>query len=256
MVSGFYQKSICGASFIIFPTISTKSTLKIGLQRSQCARYSLLHVDDAGNSVLVGLADDDHNMIRAAAGRGARPVMNPYTLIRRMPKRAIIALLQFLVFIAPTAAYEIGESPRDRIGFASTGEEVFLSQGHGRIQIVTFWATWCAPCRKELPVLGSIQQQAGGDRLRVLAVNLKEDRGVYRKAVKAMSEFGLTFIHDKRGATANYFDVEGIPHMLILDADGVVVHKHVGYSEEEVYKIVAELNALLRENRAAAPPDE
>ncbi len=174
-------------------------------------------------------------------------MMQP-TSIRR-PLMAVTAIvLQACLLASPAAAYEIGETPRDRIGFASNGEEIFLSQGHGRIQIVTFWATWCAPCRKELPVLGSIQQQAGKDRLRVVAVNLEEDRRVYRKAVEAMRQFDLTFVHDKRGATANYFKVEGIPHMLILDAEGVVVHKHVGYSEQEVYTIVAELNALLQDD--------
>jgi hypothetical protein len=104
-------------------------------------------------------------------------------------------------------------------------------------------------------VLASFLRQAGEHQLRVLAVNLEEDRRVYREAVKLMSDFGLTFVHDKRGAIANSFDVEGIPHMLILDADGVVVGKHVGYSEKKVHEIVAELNDLLRENRAPDTSD-
>jgi thiol-disulfide isomerase/thioredoxin len=182
--------------------------------------------------------------------------MNLYTLPRRVSWRAALVLLQFFMLIGPAAAYEIGESPRDRIGTASTGEEILLSQGHGRIQIVTFWATWCAPCRKELPVLASFLRQAGEHQLRVLAVNLEEDRRVYREAVKIMSDFGLTFVHDKRGAIASNFDVKSIPHMLILDADGVVVGKHVGYSEKKVHDIVAELNDLLRENRAPDTSDE
>ena len=178
--------------------------------------------------------------------RGLAIIRCVASLLQRSAVRgSTLLLVPLLLCAGPVIVYVIGDTPRDRIGFSTSGEEIFLSQGHGRIQIVTFWATWCAPCRKELPVLGSIQRQAGTDQLRVLAVNLKEDRRVYRKAVKAMNEFGLTFIHDRRGAIANYFGVDGIPHMLILDADGVVVHKQVGYSEKAVYKIVAELNALL-----------
>ena len=156
-------------------------------------------------------------------------------------------LFVILAMLAATVvnAYEVGEQPYDRLGHATGGDEIFLSDGKGQIQVVTFWATWCAPCRKELPVLAAIKEQEGAKDVRVYAINLKEDRKVYRKSIKAFEDYNLTFLHDRRGRLASKFGVEGIPHMLIIGRDGLVAHKHVGYGETTIYEIVKELNALL-----------
>jgi len=143
---------------------------------------------------------------------------------------------------------EVGQLPPEYIGKTKAGDEVRVTDSRGQLLIISFWATWCAPCLKELPVLNAIQKSAGADRVRVVAVNLKEDKKRYRKALRAYSEFGITFVHDVRGATGRRFKVEGIPNMFIIDVDGRIAFHHVGYDDSALNGIVDEINSLLLKN--------
>lgn len=150
----------------------------------------------------------------------------------------------------------IGEAPPDYIGVSTDGDKVRLSESTGRLQIVSFWATWCAPCLKELPVLNAIQNQAGEDRIRVVAVNLEEPRAQFRRAMRAYEEFEITFVHDRKGIAAKKYGVKGIPFLLVLDVDGKVAYKHTGYSEEALTDIVNEINGLLVKNQLVGGADQ
>lgn len=143
----------------------------------------------------------------------------------------------------------IGEAPPDYLGVSTDGDEIRLSAGIGRIQIVSFWATWCPPCLEELPVLNAVQNQAGTERVRVIAINLEEPRSQFRRAMKAFGEFEITFVHDKSGGIAKMYGVRGIPFMIILDTDGTVAFKHTGYNESALGEIVDEINGLLIKNQ-------
>ncbi len=151
----------------------------------------------------------------------------------------------------------IGEAPPDYLGTSTDGEKIRLSENTGKLQIVSFWATWCAPCRKELPVLNAIQKQVGADRMRVVAVNLEEPRAQFRRAMRAYKDFELTFVHDKKGITARRYGVKGIPFLVIIDVDGTVAYTHKGYGEATLPIIVDEINDLLIRNQlAGATPVE
>src|SRR5690349_11394202 len=76
-----------------------------------------------------------------------------------------------------------GDSPRPELGVTLEGKTVDLKDGAGKVQVVTFWATWCGPCLREIPVLEGLQRTVK-DRLRVVAVNI-EDRAQFRKALRA-----------------------------------------------------------------------
>ena len=164
-----------------------------------------------------------------------------------MEIRLVGILLLFLI-ATPGHAADVGEVPPDYLGRSSDGEEIRLSEGAGRIRIVTFWATWCSPCLKELPVLNAIQKRGGADRIEVIAINLKEPKKQFRKALRAYEDFEITFIHDRRGSVARNYGVNGIPHMVMVDVDGRVAYKHIGYNESALEGIVAEINALLLKN--------
>lgn len=143
----------------------------------------------------------------------------------------------------------VGKPPPDYLGTSTEGEKIRLSDRAGQLQIVSFWATWCAPCRKELPVLNAIKNQVGASRMRVIAVNLEEPRNQFRRAMRAYKDFSLTFVHDRKGVTARKYGVKGIPFMVIIDVDGRVAYKHTGYNETALEGIVDEINSLLVKNQ-------
>ncbi len=171
----------------------------------------------------------------------------------RGPVWGTVLLALFTVLTSasvPAESVEVGDAPPNYIGKTSDGREINLEDSAGRIRIVSFWATWCAPCLKELPVLSAIQKSAGLDRMYVIAVNLKESKRQYLKSIRAMEDYGLEFVHDRRGQAARSYDVEGIPHMLIVDVDGTVAFRYIGYGEESLEKIVGDINSLLIKNYA------
>ncbi len=167
-------------------------------------------------------------------------------------RMAALVAAAFLA-LSPAFAADVGDIPPDELGNTDGGKDVRLSDSEGRIRIVTFWATWCPPCLKELPVLNAIQNQAGTSRVQVIAINLKESRRQYRKAREAFTDFNVTFVHDARGKVGERFGVKAIPYMLIIDVDGRVAYKHVGYDDSELENIVGEINTLLTRNNLGVP---
>lgn len=144
---------------------------------------------------------------------------------------------------------EVGQRPPEHLGRSTQGDKLNISDSAGKILIVSFWATWCPPCLKELPVLNAIQKKAGADRVRVIAINLEEPRRQFRKAMKAFEGFEITFSHDKNGRVARDFRVKSVPNMFIVDVDGHIAFRHVGYSDADLSGIVADINSLLLKNQ-------
>lgn len=141
----------------------------------------------------------------------------------------------------------VGELPPQELGKQWRGGPVNLADHRGKVVIVTFWASWCGPCRKELPILAHFQKAVGRDALQVFAINYKESPEDFHGIVRANREFDLDYIHDRRGRTSDLYGVRSLPHMFILDQEGRVAHVHRGYSEELLPGIVKELLALLPE---------
>lgn len=159
-----------------------------------------------------------------------------------------ILLVCIALFGNPVAAVEIGETPPDYLGKSKDKTKIYLSEGVGKIRIVTFWATWCAPCLKELPVLNAVQKKGGEDRVQVIAVNINDRQIDFRRALRKLKDYEIDFVFDYKKSVAKKYDVGPIPHMLIIDVDGKVAFRHVGYNEKAIPQIVEEINSLLVKN--------
>ena len=170
-------------------------------------------------------------------------------MIARPIQVAAVALALCLPLVvraaAPQGMLGPGATPHAELGVTLEGKPVTVSEGAGKVQVVTFWATWCAPCLKEIPVLEALQRTVK-DRLRVVAVNI-EDRTQFRKALRAFSNsnFTITLAHDYNKASSTAYGVNGIPHMVIVGKDGKILNVHRGYNDEALEPLVAEINAAL-----------
>jgi thiol-disulfide isomerase/thioredoxin len=89
----------------------------------------------------------------------------------------------------------------------------------GRAVLLNFWATWCPPCRAEMPALQQLADRHGADRLLVLAINFKEPASRARKFVQDTG-LGLPVLLDVDGRTAAQWDVRIFPTTLLIDAAG------------------------------------
>ncbi len=137
-----------------------------------------------------------------------------------------------------------GDTPPPSLGTNLDGDDVGTGRYAGKVLVVTFWASWCAPCRKELPMLEGIQQAAGKDKVQVVAINI-EDRDVYRKLARRLNSLTLSLNHDTGKKSSEAYGVHGIPHLVLIGRDGKVIAVHRGYSEESIDSIIAEINRAL-----------
>jgi len=161
------------------------------------------------------------------------------------------ALLALLIAVAgPTFGgtkpmVAVGDTPPDALGRSRDGREVLISAQHGKVVVVTFWASWCGYCRQELPVLAGLQQAAGKDRVEVVAVNYEDDLDVYRVLSRKLKDVQLTLTHDGSGRIGEAFGVKGIPHLFVIGKDGKVAFQDTGYGEESIQLILDAVNAEL-----------
>jgi len=135
-----------------------------------------------------------------------------------------------------------------------TGERVPLSSQRGKVVVVSFWATWCAPCRKELPILEGTQKLVGKEKLTVFAVSYK-DKDAARAIVKQASTWQINLVDDSNGWIAGRYSISSIPHMFIIGRDGTILANHVGYGERTLEEFVTEINQALRKPTPTEPND-
>jgi thiol-disulfide isomerase/thioredoxin len=147
-----------------------------------------------------------------------------------------------------------GDAPPERIGRGEDGKTILMSALKGRVVIVTFWASWCAPCRKEILALEALQRHLSADKLLVLAVNWQEDDDAYRAIKRTLKDFQLTLTHDGHGELGRKFGVNSIPHMFIIGKDGRIAYEHSGYGEGSIPVLVDDINAALAVPYDAASP--
>jgi thiol-disulfide isomerase/thioredoxin len=108
-----------------------------------------------------------------------------------------------------------------------SGDPLTLSNFRGKPALINFWATWCPPCRRELPALQAAYT-AYQDDIGFVAVNVKEDPAPVTALVQ---ELGLNFpiALDSDGQVSNIaYEVRGLPTTVFVDANGVVVARHIG----------------------------
>lgn len=172
-------------------------------------------------------------------------------------RRLGTALLGLMFCLAAHAGVQPGDVPPDALGTTQDGKTVSVSSLHGKVVVVSFWATWCGYCMKELPVLAGLQTLATERGLpqQVVTINHEEDRQTYVRTVRALRPRlpGLLMTWDRDGSLGKPYGTDkGIPVMVMLHRDGTVAHVHVGYGEDMLDSLLTEINALLAEPVPAA----
>ncbi len=127
------------------------------------------------------------------------------------------------------------------------GKAVSLKSLAGRVVVVDFWASWCAPCAKTLPRLGRLGSARSGVAVLALSVDEDRSRAVDFLGRKEKSDPGLTFLHDSARAVAEAYDPGGMPSLMIVDKQGVLRYRHDGYTEADLKAIESEIAALMGE---------
>jgi cytochrome c biogenesis protein CcmG/thiol:disulfide interchange protein DsbE len=107
------------------------------------------------------------------------------------------------------------------------GQSISLSQWRGQIVLLNFWASWCQPCREEMPLLQATYEAYAQDGLMVLGVNMGERA---RRVVGFAEDLGLTFptLVDEDTDVGTLYRVRGAPTTYFIDREGVIRQRYVG----------------------------
>lgn len=124
------------------------------------------------------------------------------------------------------------------------GKLVKSADFKGRVVILDFWATWCGPCRMEIPGFVELQKQYGERGLTVIGVSLDEEGpSVVKPFVK---KFGINYpvVMGDRKMDQAFGGIEGLPTTFIIDREGKIVKRHIGYAPKEEFE--KDLKPLLK----------
>jgi thiol-disulfide isomerase/thioredoxin len=127
-----------------------------------------------------------------------------------------------------------------------TRESTLLSSQRGKVVILTFWASWCAPCRREIPILEKAQQLVGKDKLTVFAVSFN-DTAAAGAILRLAREWQINVIEDWHDWIANHYAITSIPHLFIIGRDGKILANHLGYGDRSLHELVDDINHALAE---------
>lgn len=124
------------------------------------------------------------------------------------------------------------------------GSAELVRAAGGHVLIIDFWASWCTPCRKLMPLLDETLTRRGDDGLRVIAVNVDESR---EDAERFLARRPVTYpiVFDPQGHCAGAFGLAGMPSTYLIDRAGRVRHVHVGFREQDRDALLTAIEALL-----------
>jgi peroxiredoxin len=129
---------------------------------------------------------------------------------------------------------------------AREGGNVSLADLKGQVVMINFWATWCGPCRQEMPLFAQLQSKYEPLGFTLLAVNVEPDSAA---AVTWLKGMPITFpiLFDTDSAVAGRFGVEGMPSTVFVDRKGQVRYVHRGYKPGDEAKYADMIRSLVKE---------
>jgi len=104
-----------------------------------------------------------------------------------------------------------------------------LADYSGKVVLLNVWATWCEPCRVEMPSIEKLHKEFGTQGLAVVAISV-DDPGAEQRILDFVKEYGLTFevLHDPRQITTRHYQITGYPETFIIARDGTIRRKLIG----------------------------
>jgi len=136
----------------------------------------------------------------------------------------------------------------------ATGDSVNLRERYrGHVTLVNIWATWCVPCRVEMPSMQRLYEENAARGFRIAAVSI--DQGGPEAVREFVRDLGLTFdvLHDQSGAIQQHYQTTGVPESFLLDSNGVILKRVIGAHNWDSPANQALVRRMLGDT-AAAPP--
>lgn len=169
--------------------------------------------------------------------------------MRNFFSRIILTGLVAFSLLSPVTGYS---EPSKAPVFSLPGQNktVDLSKYKGKVVYLDFWASWCDPCKRSFPWMNELKKQYGRDGFEIIAVSLDASRKDAEEFLTRIpAKFDVAF--DERGKTAESYKLKAMPSSFLIDRQGRLVHKSLGYRNEEKKIIEAKIQQLTTGNLVA-----
>jgi cytochrome c biogenesis protein CcmG/thiol:disulfide interchange protein DsbE len=126
------------------------------------------------------------------------------------------------------------------------GTEITLSHLKGKVVYLDFWASWCGPCRQSFPWLNELRAKNSPEDLQIIAVNLDSDQALAKKFLSKLPA-NFTVAYDPKGTVAEAYQLPGMPTSFLIDRNGLVVSRHIGFLKQDSEKLAQQIQYLLQQ---------
>ena len=161
-------------------------------------------------------------------------------------RNRIAAVVAALALALPAlAADPNGPAPQFTLA-SKAGSDISLSQYKGQVVMINFWASWCGPCRQEMPLLESIYKKYNRMGFTMIGVNVEPDSKAADEWLKA-TPVSFPILYDRDSKVSKLYNVAGMPSTVIIDRNGNLRKLHRGYQPGDENEYLDSIRTLIRE---------
>jgi len=131
---------------------------------------------------------------------------------------------------------------------SNSGKNIRLADLRGQVVMLNFWASWCGPCRQEMPLLDELYSRYSGAGFTLLGVNVEADP---KEADMLLKEIPVSFpiLYDTTSKVSEQYKVSAMPSSVLIDCDGNMSYLHLGYKPGDEKEYQKRIKGLLRQCR-------
>lgn len=156
--------------------------------------------------------------------------------------------LAAVLFIASTAhALAPGETPPAIDMQDQAGKQVDLNELKGKVVLIDFWASWCGPCREEMPVLEEFHKKYADQGLVIVGVNIDNNPKKMNNFLKG-NPASFRIVHDRKLNVAAKYEPATMPSSYFIGRDGKIRYVHEGFRKKDAEELETRIQSLLAES--------
>jgi thiol-disulfide isomerase/thioredoxin len=168
--------------------------------------------------------------------------------MRGSNNRWLKALAMAVVFVAPALAATTASAPAPGFKLSGRGgKNIDLAQYKGQVVMINFWATWCGPCRQEMPLLEQIHKKYKGMGFTMLGVNVEPDPKAAEAWLAKQTPVSFPIAFDTDSKVSKLYKVAGMPSTVIVDRKGNMRVLHKGYKPGDENAYLSHIRTLIKE---------
>jgi len=154
---------------------------------------------------------------------------------------SVVMLLSGVANASPIS----GQAPNFTLK-SNTGKNLKLSEFRGQVVMINFWASWCAPCRQEMPLLEDLYKKYKRLGFTILGVNVEENSAPARKLLKNI-RVSFPILFDTKNKVSKLYNVSAMPSTILVDRNGKMRFLHKGYKPGYEAEYQKQVRSLVRE---------